>query len=161
MIREACKEDFQAILEIEQKTNITPWSDSMLKSSFDCNDVFVLDVACEKRVVHEKSILKQNTVQGFIIAQSVVDEAAIMHLVVDSDHQSKGYGGILLRSWLELLSSEVNQVWLEVRKSNIVAQKLYESCGFKKITERENYYRTLVPHIKETALIYCLEKRSN
>ena len=38
---------------------------------------------------------------------------------------------------------------LEVRKSNISAQKLYEKNGFKKISVRKNYYDNI-----EDAFIY-------
>lgn len=34
----------------------------------------------------------------------------------------------------------IDEITLEVRKSNIVAIKLYESYGFKTVTIRENYY---------------------
>mgnify|MGYP001046107313 CR=1 FL=1 len=34
----------------------------------------------------------------------------------------------------------IHEITLEVRKSNHVAIKLYESFGFKTVTIRENYY---------------------
>jgi len=43
---------------------------------------------------------------------------------------------------------------LEVRKSNIPAQKLYEKFGFKKCGLRKNYYEN-----KEDAILYQLERK--
>ena len=37
-------------------------------------------------------------------------------------------------------SKKAKRIFLEVRASNIVAYKLYESIGFNEIGVRENYY---------------------
>ena len=36
--------------------------------------------------------------------------------------------------------SEYKKIILEVRESNIVAQRLYKKYGFKKISKRKKYY---------------------
>lgn len=149
MIRKACKADFQAIstiVAIEQKTNPIPWSEKMLLSHFDNEEVFVL------------RMLNSDEIIGFLIGQCVADEATLMHLVIDISHQSKGYARLLLNEWLDSLPDTICNIWLEVRESNMIAQKLYESCGFNQVSTRKNYYRTNNTNIRETALVYRLSQ---
>lgn len=67
--------------------------------------------------------------------------AHISHVIVDPEYQRKGYGKILIGRFLnaaELL--KVNQITLEVRESNVVAQQLYASFGFRRRNIKRFYY---------------------
>ncbi|MBD4685604.1 ribosomal-protein-alanine N-acetyltransferase, partial [Xanthomonas citri pv. citri] len=46
-------------------------------------------------------------------------------------------------------------LWLEVRESNLAAQKLYDSLGFNEVTIRKNYYPTPSGE-RENAIVMAL-----
>ncbi|NVO99472.1 GNAT family N-acetyltransferase, partial [Photobacterium damselae subsp. damselae] len=53
----------------------------------------------------------------------------------------KGYGRILLEGFIEQLEAkQAEEIWLEVRESNVSAYKLYEDVGFNEINRRVGYY---------------------
>jgi ribosomal-protein-alanine N-acetyltransferase len=53
-----------------------------------------------------------------------------------------GLGRLLMRKIFELgAAAKVKAVWLEVRPSNEMAGRLYESLGFKEVGRRPGYYR--------------------
>ncbi|MBK0347295.1 ribosomal protein S18-alanine N-acetyltransferase [Aerococcaceae bacterium zg-ZJ1578] len=77
-------------------------------------------------------------------------QAHISHVMVLPDYQGKGLGQRLLQQWLSIVSErKIEQVILEVRQSNQLAQQLYQKAGFIVIDQRENYYF----NNHETALI--------
>ncbi|HHT7854957.1 TPA: GNAT family N-acetyltransferase, partial [Pasteurella multocida] len=52
----------------------------------------------------------------------------------------------------QLTEKGISTLWLEVRESNIAAQKLYEQLGFNEVDRRKNYYPT--PHgQRENAIV--------
>ena len=88
---------------------------------------------------------------GFI-GLRVDDQADMMNFAIVPEKQRQGYGKKLLLYVLDILKKEgIKQLTLEVRESNVGAQKLYESCGFKRSHTRKNYYKT------EDAIVYMKE----
>ncbi len=85
--------------------------------------------------VDEKSVL------GYIGLWNICGEADIIDVAVHKDFRRKGIGEGLIQNMLnkcrEIGISEVN---LEVRKSNIAAQRLYEKMGFARVGLRKLYY---------------------
>jgi len=72
---------------------------------------------------------------------TVADEAELLDIRVKESHQGTGLGRELLTQTLDALRVEgTAQVFLEVRRSNLVAQNLYRSLSFSEIGERTNYY---------------------
>jgi ribosomal-protein-alanine N-acetyltransferase len=75
---------------------------------------------------------KDGHVVGFLttIAVSLFD-VKILSLAVDSRCQKEGFASMLLRSLFEVLRTKgVPRLLLEVRLSNVRAQRLYLSLGF-------------------------------
>ncbi len=67
-------------------------------------------------------------VAGFAIARRVAEgESELLNLAVDPAFRRRGIGRRLLA---ELTTSHPGVLWLEVRESNGVARKFYESLGF-------------------------------
>lgn len=86
---------------------------------------------------------------GFILYQNAADNADIVTICVDPEVHSKGYGSFLLcQSLKELQQKDIDLVTLEVEEENKAAQKLYENAGFKKISERKNYYASYTNQAK-------------
>ncbi len=147
MIEIAKASDIDAVVEIERRANMTPWSHQMLSESLSNNhgyQFFLLRRSNEQ-------------ISAYLIALEVLDEVNLLHIAVDPSFQSQGIARRLMQYWLSRLNSEVKTVWLEVRESNEIAQSLYQSCGFQKVDERKKYYRIPDSIERETALIYCLK----
>lgn len=79
---------------------------------------------------------------GYIVAQCAADEGEILNLGVAAAQRSQGIGRALVQRMLAVLAGRgVRQVYLEVRQSNAVARRLYESVGFAEVARRPRYYR--------------------
>ena len=85
-------------------------------------------------------------VVGHAVLSRAVGEAHLLNLCVAPQQQGHGIGRRLLRRMLRLArDGNADTVFLEVRVSNELARRLYESEGFCEIGQRRNYY----PHERE------------
>ncbi len=138
--------DLDRVVENELRAYAYPWT----RGNFtDC-----LKARNECRVVCS---------DGEIIGHGVLSfgagEGHLLNVCIRRDEQGHGYGRLLVRHMLErarLRSAEI--VFLEVRPSNLVACRLYESLGFNEIGVRKNYYPAHVGH--EDALVMALDMRA-
>lgn len=73
---------------------------------------------------------------GFLAISSFMDEIEITNIAVLPEFQGHGVASQLLTE----LSVFTGTIFLEVRESNHVAQKLYEKFEFKTYHIRKNYY---------------------
>jgi [ribosomal protein S18]-alanine N-acetyltransferase len=82
---------------------------------------------------------------GFFAAQLVVDELQIDNVAVRATHRGRGLGARLVQAGLSAARARgaVTAV-LEVRVSNIAAQRLYARNGFSVAGVRTGYYSTPV-----------------
>ena len=79
---------------------------------------------------------------GFAGYWSIIDEAHITTIAVDSDYRRQHIGEALLVAILEECYKDmVKYLTLEVRESNIPAIKMYEKYGFKSFGVRKGYYQ--------------------
>ena len=76
---------------------------------------------------------------GFINVQYIVGELTVNNIAVMSEYRGQGLGGRLIEYAFKAYP-ETEVALLEVRKSNIPAQRLYEKYGFVRVGERKNYY---------------------
>ena len=80
-------------------------------------------------------------IAGYVGLWLMVDEAHIVAIAVREAYRGRGLGELLLIRAIELASdSRVDNVTLEVRRSNLVAQALYEKYQFLKVGVRARYY---------------------
>ena len=71
----------------------------------------------------------------------VFENYDLLFFSVDSRYRRKGFGRFLLVSIMaHMRELQGERVCLEVRISNEQARRLYESCGFQKVSIRPNYY---------------------
>ncbi len=85
---------------------------------------------------------QQGVVTGYVIAHGADDEGEILNLGVAPAHQRHGVGRALVEQVLALLAGAgARMVFLEVRESNAVARRLYQSLGFAEVARRARYYR--------------------
>lgn len=95
-------------------------------------------------------------VAGFLVWHDVFSDAygkrerEILNLAVDPAYRRLGIARSLLKDALQTPAL----YFLEVRESNVAAQKLYESLGFVEAGRRPHYYR--LPD--ETAIVMRMEQ---
>ena len=96
-------------------------------------------------------------VLGYLGYWQILEEAHITSVGVQPAHRKKKLAQRMLCYMLEQCTREgVEWITLEVKASNIAAQKLYEKFGFAVMGRRKNYYQAE----KEDALIMWTEKIS-
>lgn len=97
-------------------------------------------------VVDEKAV-------GFIGTWNVLDESHITNVAVHPDYRQLQIGSLLLDSLINMCEEKHKTVSfdLEVRRSNIPAQKLYSKFNFKETGIRKGYYADN----KEDAILMC------
>ncbi len=122
--------DNLSVYKIEKESFSDPWTKEMISDTF-IQENFVGLVAEDK-----------GAVVGYIALTYCLDEAEINIIAITRDYRRKGIATKLLNeAFLVLTEIGVNQVFLEVRKSNHSAQNLYKSSGFKVIGLRPKYYK--------------------
>ncbi|MGL6185420.1 MAG: ribosomal protein S18-alanine N-acetyltransferase [Clostridium chrysemydis] len=121
-------------------------SDSSLKESWSLDSI--KNELSNSLATYIVGIL-DNTVIGFAGAWLIASEGQITNVSVSKDFRGQGIGFKIINELLKTLSSKGSkEVTLEVRESNLAAQKLYEKCGFKNEGIRKNFYPD-----KENAII--------
>lgn len=99
------------------------------------------------------SAIYNNKVIGYAGIHILVDHVDVITVAVDKEFQNIGIGKMLLSNIIEkALDLSINEIFLEVRISNINAIKLYESFGFVKISERKNYYTDEIGNFENAAV---------
>jgi len=79
--------------------------------------------------------------RGFALGRRAADEAEILALAVAEPERRRGLGRALVAALLDdLWNAGASRVWLEVRGSNVAAQKLYAAFGFAASGRRTRYY---------------------
>lgn len=122
-------EHLPQMLAIEQASYEFPWSEGVFK---DCLRVgYSAWVATDTR----------DSVLAYALMSMAAGEAHVLNLCVAPAHQRRGLASFLMRHLLMVArAASVELMLLEVRKSNIGGQKLYESFGFRRLGERRDYY---------------------
>ena len=78
---------------------------------------------------------------GYIGIWLMVDEAHIVAVAVRESYRGRGLVELLLAEAIDLaLQNQMESMTLEVRKSNLLAQALYEKYRFLKVGVRKRYY---------------------
>jgi ribosomal-protein-alanine N-acetyltransferase len=118
-------------IEIESYEN--PWAKSAFESELGRNPVSFSRVALTTEVPPR--------VAGYCIAWIVLEHLQIQNLAVHPEHRRRGLGRLLLlRALEEGCQKGATAALLEVRRSNLAAQKLYRALGFHEAGTRREYY---------------------
>mgnify|MGYP003702079691 FL=1 len=78
---------------------------------------------------------------GYFVAMMGVDEVHLLNITVAPEYQRQGWARVLLDA-LALWSRGrgAQWLWLEVRASNLRAQQIYQTHGFRRVGDRKRYY---------------------
>ena len=134
--------DLDEVMAIERTSFRHPWS-----SNFFLEE---LQVACARSVLAQLN----DKIVGYVLFWLLPETVDIHNIAVHTEFRRQRIGQTLLRQVFEQARSRhSSRVTLEVRVSNIAAQKLYESVGFVSQGLRKGYYSD----DGEDAMIMALE----
>jgi ribosomal-protein-alanine N-acetyltransferase len=138
-------EDLDAVLANEFTGYDFPWSRGVFT---DClkvgNQCWVLE--------------RDGDLLGHAIVTVGAGEAHLLNVCIRASEQGSGFGRRLVLYVLEkAFEAGADALFLEVRPSNHVAAKLYESLGFNEVGVRKNYYPAPIGHEDARVLVLDLE----
>ncbi len=129
-LRQMTTGDLDAVCEVEQSCFTLPWSRESFYHEITKNQ-FAYYVVIEW----------ENEVVGYGGMWLIMDEAHITNIAILPRARGRKFGERLLRHLLaEAKNRGATRATLEVRKSNQVAQNLYQKVGFYAVGVRPQYY---------------------
>lgn len=130
IIRKWLFEDNLQVSKLEKQTFDDFWSQQIIADTF-LLDNFIGFVAEEN-----------GKIIGYLSTTYCLDEGEIDRIAVSNNYKRKGIATSLLNAlFLECKKKNINKIFLEVRRSNEVAQALYEKNGFTYVGVRPLYYK--------------------
>lgn len=117
------------VYDISAEAFPLPWSkDELLKETYN------------ETAVNLVSLIEDEVV-GYLQCWYSFDEADLINIAVKSSHKREGIAHAMMLYLIEILRQKgITNIFLEVRVSNLPAQKLYESFRFKIVNRRKRYY---------------------
>jgi ribosomal-protein-alanine N-acetyltransferase len=140
--------DLEGVLEVEDMSFTNPWTREMYLAELDN------PTRCHVLVVrsHDQPVV------GFCSFWLVVDEIHVNNLAIRPGYRRQGAGALLVRALLDRAEHlGARRATLEVRASNLDAQRLYERVGFRLSGRRTKYYTNPV----EDALIFWWDRSAS
>lgn len=121
--------DWAAAARLERAANLSPWG----------------EVAYRRAAAHGLALVARTAdgeVCGFIIGHIAGDTLEVDNLAVAAEWRRRGVGTALMAALgAQARARGARRVTLEVRASNIAAQRFYERCGLRVVGQRGAYYR--------------------
>lgn len=120
--------DLSDVLRIENQVYPYPWSEGIFRD-------------CLRSGYHGFLLKQDEQVLGYAMISVAVQECHILNICIAKSQQGKGLGLYLMEFLLEEAKSlGADTVFLEVRRSNKTAIRLYEGMGFNELGVRKGYY---------------------
>ncbi len=131
------KEHIEGLVDIEKQCFNSGYAEKTFLKELE-NKIAVYIVAIEN-----------DAVLGYIGLWNICGGADVIDVAVHKDFRRKGIGAGLIKAMLEFCKKEdIFEINLEVRASNIAAQKLYKKMDFSEVGLRKRYYEN-----KEDAIL--------
>jgi len=129
-IRTMTYSDLKQVIVVEKKAYPHPWTPGIFR---DC-----------LRVGYTSWVMTlDKTVIGYGVVMLSPGEAHVLNICIDPEYQARGLGRYLLHHLIKQSNrTDVDMILLEVRRSNVNAQRLYLSEGFHELGVRKAYYPT-------------------
>ena len=135
-IRKMELQDIQQVIEIDKLSFTLPWPERSFAFEVTGNPAsrpWIAEIAEAEGKVE---------VAGMVVIWLIFDEAHIGTLAVHPKYRGGGIAQRLLaESLLHAYAEGVQRCFLEVRRSNLAAQALYNRFGFLVTTIRARYYK--------------------
>ena len=134
-IRQARQHELEAIIQIQSKApEVAQWTAGDYANL--AGDPLGLLLVAELESTSSPALA------GFAAFHHLLDEAELRNIAVDPAQRRQGVGRELVAEGLRRLRElGVTRIFLEVRASNLAAQRLYFSAGFRLQSRRKEYYR--------------------
>ncbi len=131
MIRRMTIADVKAVSEIEHNTFSLPWPEDSFRYEMEENPAARYLVATDDT----------GAVIGYAGAWMIYDESHITNIAVAEPCRGQGIGMQLTKALIQYAANlGVEYMTLEVRRSNLRAQAMYEKLGFIQLGVRKRYY---------------------
>jgi [ribosomal protein S18]-alanine N-acetyltransferase len=129
LVRRMRPGDLDAVCRIEEATFTMAWRRRTFEGLLRRDDSELLVAEREGEVV------------GYSICWAVADQAELGNLAVAEEARGLGVGRHLLEAVLAGMRTRgAAELFLEVRASNLEAQRLYRRYGFEEVDRRARYY---------------------
>jgi ribosomal-protein-alanine N-acetyltransferase len=121
--------DLDEVMAIERTAFPFPWSAVFFRQE--------LQVACARSILAEAD----GKIVGYVLFWLLPGSIDIHNIAVHADFRRRGIARVLLGKVVqEAERQSITRVMLEVRKSNLPAQQLYDAMGFSTTGIRKGYY---------------------
>ena len=129
--RKAEQKDILQIAELDKNIFTDPWSEQGLLDTYSQKQSFLTIAEVGGQIV------------AYCILYYVLEEGEIARIAVDNAYRRQGVGrGLMEYTCQVCLEMQVERLLLDVRESNVAAQKFYQSYGFEMDGMRKNFYQT-------------------
>ena len=130
-IRRARADDAGGITELEELCFSDPWGRKDI-FTYICSSDGMCFVATDD----------QGKPIAYMLGRLIAPEGEIYRIAVHPDKRQRGIGYRLLSYALKTERGRgLETTFLEVRKRNLPARRLYLAYGFREVGERKNYYK--------------------
>lgn len=128
-IRPMREDDLPRIMEIEHESYSTPWPERSFEGLLKRPNATLLVAVTDGEVI------------GYAVSWTVLDEAELGNIAVAPASRRHGVAQELLTATIEEMDRKnAASIYLEVRVTNELAQRLYTRNGFEPVGERKDYY---------------------
>jgi ribosomal-protein-alanine N-acetyltransferase len=122
--------DIPRILEIENASFPTPWTEGMFRSQLRFEDRSINLVLTEGGLI-----------LGYLAAWLAYDEIHLLSIAVDPGRRRGGLGSEILAAAVAAGKARgAERIILEVREGNVAARSFYLLHGFREVGARRRYY---------------------
>lgn len=119
------------LYELDREFFPTPWSQESWEKLFLEHDRLLVSVSDDQRVIGF-CLFDRNVVDSFV---------HLLKILIHPEFRNMGISkNLLSKALLNLETNGIKQFFLEVEESNLSAQKLYSSQGFRVIHQKKNFY---------------------
>lgn len=121
--------DIEFVENLESESFHDAWNQNMLENELSnaLSSYIIMEVEGEK--------------VGYAGFWNIAGEAQVTRVAISKSQRGNGYGNLLSQALVDTAWQEgVDAITLEVRETNLVAQKAYEKCGFESSGIRPGYY---------------------
>jgi [ribosomal protein S18]-alanine N-acetyltransferase len=144
VIVQMTEHDLLEVVEIEETTGLSQWGWEAYRAELEKHEAVML---VARR--NAQDALTGRSLSGYIAARINADELHVNNIGVWPESRRRGVGGALLWAALEAAARRgAVEAVLEVRASNLPAQRMYEHFGFRVVGKRKSYYREPVEDAK-------------
>jgi ribosomal-protein-alanine N-acetyltransferase len=146
-IRRLLYPDLPEVIAIERRVFATPWSLAMFVLELSKQSGICLAAIDRSSMERESDTLQPpgaaaaQRLAGYLICSRYDTVWHVMNVAVDIEHQRKGLASALLGALYARVGEEDARYTLEVRRSNLLAIRLYEREGFRAAGIRRRYYQ--------------------